>query len=49
MKLPWSMAIQAEQRPQGFELTPASQLSDFARILESVVLPTPRVPVRRYA
>ena len=41
------IALHAEHVPQGFELIPSLQLSALARILASVVLPTPRVPVKR--
>ena len=47
--LPSDIEIQALHSPQGIELTPFSQLIDFAKILASEVFPTPRVPVKRYA
>jgi len=40
---------QAPHSPQGFDDTPRSQLSDLAKIRAIVVLPTPRVPVKRKA
>ncbi len=49
-KRPASMSVQAAQVPQGVALTPfVTQLRLFARIRAIVVLPTPRVPVSRYA
>jgi len=48
-KRPASMSLQALQTPQGFEDTPCSQFSDFAKMRAMVVLPTPRVPVNRNA
>ncbi len=47
MKRPRSISWQLPQVPQGVAVTPVSQLSAFAMIRASVVLPTPRVPVRR--
>ena len=46
---PSSTEMQELHLSQGFELTPFSQFRHFAKILASVVLPTPRVPVKRYA
>ena len=46
-KRPLSISVQAEHAPQGVAVMPVSQLSDFARMRASVVLPTPRVPVNR--
>ena len=37
------------QMPQGVAVTPVSQLSVLARMRAMVVLPTPRVPVSKYA
>ena len=48
-KRPESISVQARHLPQGREETPVSQLIDLARMRASVVLPTPRVPVKRYA
>ncbi len=46
------MAVQASHTPQGVSVMPPlpsgpMQLSDLARMRDSVVLPTPRVPVNR--
>ncbi len=50
MKRPASMSVHAAQVPQGVAVTPlVMQLRLFARIRAIVVLPTPRVPVSRYA
>ncbi len=38
---------QAEQLPQGVELTPASQFSALEKMRAMVVVPTPRVPLNR--
>ncbi len=46
-KRPESISVQAEQVPHGVAVTPISQFSDLARIRAMVVLPTPRVPVKR--
>ena len=46
-KFPLSTEIQEEHSPHGFDEMPFSQLSDFAKILANVVLPTPRVPVNK--
>jgi len=48
-KRPESISMQAEHFPHGRELMPVSQLRHFARMRASVVLPTPRVPEKRYA
>ncbi len=44
---PASISRHAEHVPHGVGVIPVSQLSAFARMRASVVLPTPRVPVRR--
>jgi len=41
------MSVQVEQTPQGLSVIPVSQLSDLANMRETVVLPTPRVPVNK--
>ncbi len=48
-KRPASISRQLEHFPHGVAVIPVSQLSALARIRASVVLPTPRVPVKRYA
>jgi hypothetical protein len=49
-KRPASMSVHAAQVPHGSALMPlVMQLRLLARIRAIVVLPTPRVPVRRYA
>ena len=48
-KRPASMSMHAAQMPQGVGVTPVTQLRLFARMRAIVVLPTPRVPVSRYA
>ena len=48
-KRPESISVHARHFPQGRDETPVSQLIDLARMRASVVLPTPRVPVKRYA
>ena len=48
-KRPASIAAHASQTPQGVAVTPVTQLRLLARIRAIVVLPTPRVPVSRYA
>ena len=49
-KRPASMSMQAAQVPHGSAVMPlVMQLRLFARMRAIVVLPTPRVPVRRYA
>jgi hypothetical protein len=47
MKRPPSISVHAVQRPHGVGVTPVSQLSALAMMRASVVLPTPRVPVKR--
>ena len=44
---PLAISVQAEQTPQGFELTPTSQFRHLASKRAMEVLPTPRVPVNR--
>ncbi len=44
---PESISVHALHFPQGRDDTPFSQLIALARIRASVVLPTPRVPVKR--
>ncbi|MNC90477.1 hypothetical protein D3C83_65800 [compost metagenome] len=46
-KRPPSISLQAAHFPQGSGVMPDSQFRHLARILASVVLPTPRVPVNR--
>ena len=46
-RLPLSMPWQAGQRPQGSPSAGCSQFTALARILAQVVLPVPRVPVKR--
>ena len=46
-KRPASISRHAAQRPQGSAVTPVSQFSALANTRASVVLPTPRVPVKR--
>ena len=48
-KRPASMSLHAAQTPQGVAVTPVRQLRLLARMRAIVVLPTPRVPVSRYA
>jgi len=48
-KRPESISMQAEHFPHGREVMPVSQFRHFARMRASVVLPTPRVPEKRYA
>ncbi len=48
-KRPASMSLHAAQMPHGVAVTPVRQLRLLARIRAIVVLPTPRVPVSRYA
>jgi len=43
------LRVQALHLPQGSGVMPDSQFRHLARIRASVVLPTPRVPVKRYA
>ena len=49
IKRPASISLQLEHSLHGLEETPLSQLSDLAKSLANVVLPTPLVPVNRYA
>ena len=42
-----SMPVQMSQTPQGWPSLTLGQLMAFARILEQVVLPVPREPVKR--
>ena len=46
-KLPFSMPRQEGQAQQGLPSTGCSQFTALARILAQVVLPVPRVPVKR--
>ena len=46
-KRPPSISVHAAQRPHGVAVTPVSQLSALPTMRASVVLPTPRVPVKR--
>ena len=48
-KLPFSMPTQEGHWQQGSPSTGCSQLTALAKILAQVVLPVPRVPVKRYA
>ncbi len=48
-KRPLSMSLQAPHTPHGSGVTPVSQFKHFAKIRAIVVLPTPRVPVKRKA
>jgi hypothetical protein len=48
-KRPLSISTHAGHFPHGVSVGPCSQFSAFAMIRAIVVLPTPRVPVKRYA
>ena len=46
-KRPAVISTQAPHSPHGVELTPCSQFRQLAKARANVVLPTPRVPVKR--
>ena len=46
---PFEIATHAWQVPSGFGVGPCAQLSAFARMRASEVLPVPRGPAKRYA
>jgi hypothetical protein len=46
-KRPPSISVQALHFPQGSGVIPVSQFRHLARMRANVVLPTPRVPVKR--
>ena len=48
-KRPWLISKQLWHSPHGSELMPCSQFRHLAKIRAMVVLPTPRVPVNKYA
>ena len=49
IKRPSFTAVHVAQVSHGLEVTPVSQFKHLANIRAIVVLPTPRVPVNKYA
>ena len=49
MERPSAIALQVGHSPHGLPSTGCSQLTAFAKIFATVVLPVPRVPQKRYA